>query len=58
MSTSQFDRDARKFNRAYAVRILALSLLRQDSFLTLAEAVARASALYDRGERPVLGRDF
>lgn len=47
MTTSQFDRDATMFNRKYAVRDLALEIMRQDSWLTLLEATKQAEAFID-----------
>lgn len=49
--TSQFDRDAAKFNRKYAVRDLALEMMRQDSWLTLLEATVKAEAFIDEQDR-------
>lgn len=51
--TSQFDVDAAQFNARYAIRALALDLLRQgSSLMTMAEAIAKAKALYQQGARP------
>ena len=49
--TSQFDKDAAKFNRKHAVRDLALEMMRQNSWLTLLEATRQAEALLDEQDR-------
>jgi len=44
---SQFDRDANDFNRKYAIRAIALGVLRQDTSLTMLEATLKAEAIYN-----------
>lgn len=51
MNEAMMERDARDGNRRVAIRALALELVKNDSFLTMAEAVQRATELYGRGVR-------
>lgn len=51
MNEATQDRDANQGNRKVAIRALALEIMRNDSFLTMAEAVERASELYGKGIR-------
>jgi hypothetical protein len=48
---SQFDRDARDFNRKYGIAALMREIQRQDSRLTMKEAKERATVLYTKGHR-------
>ena len=50
-TNNQFEQDSAEFNRKYAVQDLALEILRNgSSLMTMAEAIAKAEAIYDAKE--------
>ena len=52
--TTQFEKDSNKYNRKYAIHSLALEILRNGpSMMTMVEAIAEATRIYDNGNKPV-----
>jgi hypothetical protein len=53
-ANEQQEKDDNKYNRKYAVAIMAQEIARRHTELLQSECVAEAERLYGRGERPTI----